>query len=253
MNTLATLSDGTRFENPKPLNQYQTRLRAVDKTIARSRNVHGKNKRSNRRNRLYRRREELHRRIRDIRREHLHRITSAIAKRGYSEVKVETLNVKGMMRSARGTVETPGRNVRQKAGLSRNLADASMSEFLRLLEYKCQAAGTVFIKIDRWFASSKTCNVCGAVNKRLGRDRQWVCVCGARHDRDLNAAHNIRDWSPDTVAGHNGRGGDVSPNGRNGRAADAVEPSSKQANEAVRLAASPGQPADVCSQVGGQS
>lgn len=243
--TLATLSDGTRFENPKALASHQRRLRNLDRAIARSRNTHGKNRRSNRRRRLYRRREELHRKIRDIRRDHIHRATSAIAKCGYTEVKVESLNVKGMMRSARGTVEQPGRKVRRKSGLNRSLGDASLSEFLATLEYKCAAAGIVFTEIDKWFPSSKTCNICGVVRENLAlSDRHWTCVCGARHDRDFNAARNIRDYSPDTAAGLNGRGGGRAGRGRAPAGDSPCESSSKRA-EAVSLAAPPGQLADA--------
>ena len=64
--------------------------------------------------------------------------------------------------------------------------------FREMLKYKLADRGKVLIKIDKWFPSSKMCSACGAINKELTlKDREWTCECGARHDRDINAATNI--------------------------------------------------------------
>jgi putative transposase len=69
-----------------------------------------------------------------------------------------------------------------------------MGEFRRQLEYKCLWNRKHLVVIDRFFPSSKMCNACGAINDHLTiSDRHWVCGCGAVHDRDVNAAENIRD------------------------------------------------------------
>ena len=122
----------------------------------------------------------------------IHTLTKRLAA-GFDTVAVEDLNVAGMVRSAKGTVEQPGRNVRAKAGLNRSVLDAALGEMRRQLEYKTGWYGSRLAVVDRWFPSSKTCSVCGAVKESLAlSERVYVCsVCGARLDRDVNAARNI--------------------------------------------------------------
>ena len=142
----------------------------MDKAIARSRNVHGKSNHSNRRERLYAKRRKVHARIVQVRNDHHHKATAAIAKCA-GRVVVETLNVAGMLRNRR---------------LARAIADAGMSGFLAKLEYKCAWYGAEFMKADRWFASSKLCAHCGWKNDDLRlSDREWWCVgCGVLNKRD---------------------------------------------------------------------
>jgi putative transposase len=77
--------------------------------------------------------------------------------------------------------------------LAQTIADASWSELVRQLEYKCQWYGRTLVKIDRWFPSSKRCGHCGHIVDKLPLDvREWDCPeCGTHHDRDINAANNI--------------------------------------------------------------
>ena len=175
LKTLATLSDGTRIESPKALAGEQTKLRRLNKKLARQKRG------SNRRARTVRALSRCHARIADIRNDHAHKTTSAIAKRvGLGAVKVETLNIRGMMRNRR---------------LSRAFADAGIADWLRMLGYKLERRGARMVKIDRWHPSSKLCNRCGAKNDTLTLAmRDWRCGgCGAANDRDLNAAKNIKD------------------------------------------------------------
>jgi putative transposase len=179
LKTLAARSDGTEYANPKPLAGMLGRLRRMDKAIARSRNINGKLN-TNRRVKLYERRAALHKRIRDTRCDYHHKATTAIAK-GFGVVKVETLNISGLMR---------------KRTVARTFADAGVGEFLRQLEYKCGWYGAEFVKVDRWFPSSQLCHHCGHRNATLKlAQRGWHCGgCGALNQRDLNAALNIRDY-----------------------------------------------------------
>ena len=194
--TMATCSDGTVVENPKALSPALKQLRSVDKAIARSRNVHGKSNHSNRRERLYAKRRRLHARAVNVRSDHHHKATTAIAKSA-GRVVVETLNVAGMMLNRR---------------LARSIADAGMSGFLTKLEYKCLWYGAEFMKADRWYASSKLCAHCGWKNDDLKlSDREWWCGgCGVLNERDVNAARNLEQW-PGLSFPVSGRGDRVSP------------------------------------------
>ena len=97
----------------------------------------------------------------------------------YSESTVTELkNVAGMIR----------------AGLqSKALSDAGMSTLLHQIRYKARWYGTTVVEAGRWYPSSKTCSVCGEYNAELGREKYWTCPgCGVIHDRNLNAARNLR-------------------------------------------------------------
>ena len=194
--TLAVCSNGLQVENPKALGAATRRLRQVDKAIARSRNVHGKSNHSNRRERLYAKRRKVHARIVQVRNDHHHKATAAIAKCA-GRVVVETLNVAGMLRNRR---------------LARAIADAGMAGFLAKLEYKCAWYGADFVKADRWFPSSRLCAHCGWHNGDLSLfDRQWWCgSCGALNEWDANAALNL-ETRPNSSFSASGRGGRVSP------------------------------------------
>ena len=196
MGVMVTCSDGTVVENPKPLASALRRLRRVDKAIARSRDVHGKSNHSNRGERLYARRRNLHARMVNVRNDHHHKATTALAKSAGCVV-AETLNVAGMMMNRR---------------LARAITDAGMSGFLTKLEYKCSWNGAEFEKADRWFASSKLCPHCGWKKDDLTlSDREWWCVgCGVLNDRDANAADNLANW-PGLRFPVSGRGDRVSP------------------------------------------
>jgi putative transposase len=91
---------------------------------------------------------------------------------------VEDLNVHGMIRNRR---------------LARAIGDSGWGAFRVMLAYKAQRAGRRLVVLERWYPSSKTCSVCGHLLAHLSLGtRSWVCPsCGARHDRDLNAAKNI--------------------------------------------------------------
>ena len=198
--TLATLSDGNVIENPKALTLALALLRRVDKAIARSKNIHGHNSQSNRRERLYRRRRRLHARARRLRHDFQHKATTAIAKR-YARIGVETLNVSGMIRNHR---------------LSRAIADAGMSSFISMLRYKSELYGAETVRIDRWYASSRICSGCGNRKVELALSmREYRCyVCGLVMDRDENAAINIENEAARSADSVNGRRDEVRPGRR---------------------------------------
>jgi len=134
----------------------------------------------------------VHAKIADARRDFQHKLSTRLIRENQT-ISVETLAVKNMSRSARGTTEKPGRKVKQKSGLNKSILDASWSEFIRQLEYKAAWYGREIIGIDRWYPSSKRCSACGFILKDLPlKTRSWSCPeCGVHHDRDVNAARNI--------------------------------------------------------------
>ena len=186
---LAPDDDATRFvANPRHVRAAEKRLTKAQRALSRTQ------KGSARREKARRRVARLHHEVTARRAGVLHQLTKRLAT-GYAVVAVEDLHVAGMTRSAKGTLEAPGRKVRQKAGLNRAILDAAPGEIRRQLAYKTSWYGSKLAVLDRWFPSSKTCSDCGWQNPRLTlADRVFVCgnaTCGLRMDRDVNAARNI--------------------------------------------------------------
>ena len=130
----------------------------------------------------------------------LHKTTTELCRENQA-VGIEGLNVVGMTASAAGTIDAPGRQVRQKAGRNRAILDVGFGEFRRLMTYKCERYGTDLVVADQWYPSSKLCSACGTKNTALTlRDRHWHCaVCGAQHDRDVNASINLERLATDKL------------------------------------------------------
>ena len=107
-------------------------------------------------------------------------------------VYVEDLKIRNMTRSARGTKETPGRNVRQKSGLNRSILSQGWGTFLSLLEYKVSWAGGMVVRIPPQY-TSQTCAACGHVFPEIRTTQaRFRCVSCAHADHaDVNAAKNI--------------------------------------------------------------
>lgn len=123
----------------------------------------------------------------------LHQVSKRLAT-GYTLIGIEDLGVAGMTASAAGTIEEPGKNVRQKAGLNKAILDVSFGTLRRQVEYKAPWYGSEVQTIDRFFPSSQICSACGErVTQKLNlSDRTYKCEhCGETIDRDVNAARNI--------------------------------------------------------------
>ena len=121
---------------------------------------------------------KCHDRLANVRNDFQHKISKTIVDENQAII-VETLKVKNMLKNRK---------------LSKHIADASWGSLLTKLEYKANDAGKHFKKIDQWYASSKTCSVCGSKVDNMSLEvRKWQCVdCQTEHDRDINAAINIR-------------------------------------------------------------
>lgn len=174
--SLAVCSDGRTFDTPKHLQKSILRLRLLQKRLSHKRK--GSANRDKARVKVAR----LQEYIANQRKDNIHKITHALTHD--SQVRticVEDLNVKGMTRNHH---------------LAQAVGDASFGMFLTTLEYKCRWYGVNFIKIDRFAPSSKTCGKCGYIYKGLKlSERSWTCPeCGMHHDRDFNAACNIKEF-----------------------------------------------------------
>ncbi len=172
---LATLSTGETIIGPKPHKALLDRLCRFSRSLSR------KQKGSSNRQKAKAKLARLHARIASIRADALHKLTSGISRR-FHTIGIEDLNVRGMMANRH---------------LARSIADMSFHEFRRQLEYKAERRGGIVVVADRWFPSSKTCSDCGSVQDKMPLSiRQWDCPgCGARHDRDLNAARNLATYA----------------------------------------------------------
>jgi len=168
---LATRSDGIKIANPKALAKGERKLAREQRRLSR------KQKGSKRREKQKRKVARIHERIANQRKDAIHKATTSIVRESQA-VAVEDLNVRGMEKNRH---------------LAKSVSDASLSEMARQLEYKCAWHGRGFVKVGRFYPSSKTCSTCGHVLDELPLSvRAWTCpVCGCRHDRDLNAALNI--------------------------------------------------------------
>jgi putative transposase len=171
----ATLSSGEKVENPKTLKKSEKKLTKAQRKL--SRKVKGSKNRNKQRVRVA----KVYETISNTRKDFLHKLSHKLTHENQVDsIVIEDLNVSGMMRNHR---------------LAKSIGDCSWSEFVRQLEYKSEWYGKNLIKIGRFEPSSKTCNQCGAINHDLKlSDREWTCKsCGTNHDRDVNAAINIKN------------------------------------------------------------
>lgn len=181
----AALSDGTFIEPINVLKKYADKLASFQRELAK------KVQFSSNWKKLKFRIQKLHKKIADTRRDFLHKITSTICK-NHAMVIVEDLQVRNMSKSASGTLETPGQNVRAKSGLNKSILDQVWGEFVRQLEYKLQKLGGILIKIAPQYTSQK-CSNCGCISKDNRKSQaSFKCMaCGFECNADHNAALNI--------------------------------------------------------------
>src|SRR5262249_36357211 len=166
--TLATCSDGTRLDNPRPLERATRRLRLKQRRL--SRKIKGSYNRDKQRIKVA----KQHAKIRDIRTDHIHKFTTQTIRENQA-VYVEGLNVAGMLKNHK---------------LAKHLSDASCAKIFRQLEYKANWYGRDFVPLDQFFPSSKLCSNCGHLLLKLPLSvREWTCPeCDTRHERDVNAS-----------------------------------------------------------------
>mgnify|MGYP000845002713 FL=1 len=181
----ATLSNGEYFE---PLNAFKTHKGKLTKLQKRFKN---KTKFSKNWQKLKVKIAKLHHKISNIRKNYLHQISSKISK-NHAMIYVEDLQVSNMAKSAKGTAEQHGKNVKQKSGLNRAILDQSWFEFRRQLDHKTQWLGGSLIAIQPQ-NTSRTCPCCGYTAKENRRTQaEFKCVgCGYTEHADVVGALNV--------------------------------------------------------------
>ncbi|NUW34841.1 IS200/IS605 family element transposase accessory protein TnpB [Nonomuraea sp. SMC257] len=165
----AVLSDGRKIGSPRFLRRAEKKLKKAQKAL--SRTTKGSNNRSKARVKVAR----AHARVADARRDFTHKLSTQIIRENQTVV-MEDLCVRGLARTR----------------LAKSVHDAGWAMFTGMLESKAKRYGRTLVRVDRWFPSSKLCSACGALAEAMPLDvRSWACLCGAVHDRDVNAAINI--------------------------------------------------------------
>ncbi len=182
----AVMSDGTKVTAPKFLRRTARKLKRLQQDLSR------KTTGSNRRTKAVTKLARAHARVADTRRDWQHKLSTAII-RDNQAVYVEDLCVVGLGRTR----------------LAKSVHDAGWASFTRMLEYKAARYGRVFARVDRYFPSTRMCSDCGRINDKMTLNvREWDCPCGSHHDRDINAAINIKAAGQ---ADFNARGAHVRP------------------------------------------
>jgi putative transposase len=172
LNNLFITDSGEKVDNPRHFKHYQNKLAYLQRQLAK------KKKGSNNRAKVRQKVARLHAKIADSRLDNLHKLSRKLINEN-QVVCVESLQVKNMLRNPK---------------LAKNIADASWGEFVRQLKYKAEWAGRTIVEIERFFPSSKRCSCCGFVHESMPLNiRNWTCPeCNTHHDRDINAAKNIK-------------------------------------------------------------
>lgn len=177
---LAITSDGSKFNNPKPLIKAQRNLKRKQQSL--SRKVKGSNTRNKARLLVA----KAHDRVANARKDYLHKLSTRLVNEN-QVIAVEDLHVKGIMKNHK---------------LARAIGDVGWGMFTNMLKYKTAKTGKGYIEVNRFFASSKTCSCCLHTQAQMPLNiRMWTCdKCGTKHDRDINAAINIRNEAQRMIA-----------------------------------------------------
>lgn len=201
--------------NPRHLKSQLRHLKRQQRRLSRMQ------KGSNRRRKQRVKVAKIHAHIAAMRADFLHKTTTALVKSA-DVIVLEDLHVKGMVKNHH---------------LAGAIADVGMGELRRQIDYKAAWNGRTVVVVDRWFPSSKTCSDCGSYQQKMPLSvREWACPdCGARHDRDVNAAKNILKFSTVGNTGFQARGAGQNLLGHVSSTCDEARTDAGKFTEAVRL------------------
>lgn len=168
----AILSNGEKIENPRHHKKQLKRIKKASKKLSKC------EKGSKRRQKAKLKLARLHAKVKDSRCDFLHKLTTRLVRENQA-LAIEDLNVSGLVKNRK---------------LSRAISDAGWYSFRSLLDAKCEKYGRQLAIINRWLPTSQKCNACGESGGKKELDvREWQCLyCGVVHDRDINAAINIK-------------------------------------------------------------
>ena len=166
-------SNGEKFENIKVIRNNKTKLAKLHRELSR------KQKNSSNKNKARIKLAKFHEKLNNIKENYLHKVVNQLLSENQTIV-IEDLNIKGMMKNH---------------CLARSIQELSLYRFKEMLVYKAKWYNRDIIQVDKFFPSSKKCSCCGEKNINLTlSDRHWKCqFCGCEHDRDFNAATNLRN------------------------------------------------------------
>lgn len=177
---LAIFSDGNKINNPKHFKQYEDKLALEQQKLSRKENKETKSYQKQKE-----RVQKVHKKIKNTRKDFLHKLTTSLVEnQDWTSYAMEDLAVKEMEQDN----HTP---------MSRAIGDAGWRMLRQMMDYKCKEKGKNLLIIGRFEPSSKTCSVCGNVYRELKREEtEWICSsCNTKHDRDINAARNIKQFA----------------------------------------------------------
>jgi len=182
---LATTSDGEVFLPKNSFKTNQIKLAKLQRKLKKKIKFSENWKKANRKI------AQLHHHIANIRQDYSHKVTTALSK-NHAMIVVEDLEVANMSKSARGTPENQGKNVKAKSGLNKSILDQGWGKFVDMLVYKQLWRGGLLVKVDPKYTSQK-CSCCGHVAKENRQTQsRFECVeCGFSENADINASRNI--------------------------------------------------------------
>lgn len=166
-------SDGVKVDNPKHFRNSIQRLRVLQRRASRKKKGSANRKKANLKVAL------IHERITNQRKDFLHKLSTQLIK-NHDTLCMEDLNISGMVKNHK---------------LAGAISDAGWATFVEMCKYKAVWNGKNVLQIPTFEPSTKICSCCGSANHNLTlKDREWICRCGVKHDRDINAAQNIKNY-----------------------------------------------------------